>query len=114
MYHRIVGVSRKWTQGKSTLHPKIEGVMHEQIHQQWTDHPALRRSFRSGFEVPFHILERSFQPALNIEKSPLFAYVLSDCLQQQFMIEVVERTFDVKLDNPVIFPAAFARVTVLP
>src|SRR5438045_6669472 len=35
---RIVGVADKWTLRMLPLHPSVEGVMHEQVHQHRSDH----------------------------------------------------------------------------
>jgi hypothetical protein len=35
--------------------------------------------------------------------------VLPDRPQQKFVINIVEQTFDIELQNPVIFPAALTR-----
>jgi hypothetical protein len=32
--------------------------------------------------------------------------MFSDCSQKQFMVNVIEQTFDVELDYPVIFPVS--------
>ena len=42
--YRIIGIAGKRTVWIGTLHPGIERVMHEQVHQNRADHPALRRT----------------------------------------------------------------------
>ena len=35
--------------------------------------------------------------------------MLPNCLEQEFVRDVVEQTFDIELQNPVILPATLAR-----
>ena len=42
MNHRIIGIAGKGTLRQCLVHPAVEGVVQEQIHQEWADHTALR------------------------------------------------------------------------
>jgi hypothetical protein len=38
MDHRIIGIARKGTLREVTLHPDVNPIVHQQIHQDRTDH----------------------------------------------------------------------------
>src|SRR5208282_1798119 len=40
--HRVIGIPGKRTRWIGAFHPDIERVVHEQVHENWTNHSALR------------------------------------------------------------------------
>src|ERR1035441_1068102 len=48
--NRVIRITGKWTRWMGALPPEIERIMHEQVHQNRTDHSALRRT-----TLPWHL-----------------------------------------------------------
>src|SRR5277367_5283340 len=59
----IVRVSLEWDVRISSRHPHVERVVQEQIRQQWTYHPTLRRSRRPRHDAAVLHLYGRLQPA---------------------------------------------------
>jgi hypothetical protein len=115
--HRIIGIAGKRTVWIGSLHPSVERIMHEQIHQDRTDHFALRGAAFPRQLFPFSSLERRNQPPFDIQQYPIVPDMGAHSLQKEAMIDLIEGCFDVKLDHPVILPAALSgdsSMTVLP
>jgi len=93
--HRIIGVTRKRTLREVPLHPCVKRIVHEQIHQHRADHSALGCAADPRQSRSVRSLKRRSQPPLDI--------------QQEAMINLIECRLDVKLNNPVVFPAALTR-----
>ncbi|CAE6855117.1 hypothetical protein R69746_07542 [Paraburkholderia aspalathi] len=64
VYYRIIGITRKGALREVPLHPCVERVVHEQIHQHRADHPTLRCTSRSWQSRPICSLERRSQPSV--------------------------------------------------
>src|SRR5688500_11825152 len=69
--HRIIRISGKWTL-TDALHPAIERIMHEQIHQDRTDHTPLRCATLTRHADAVRYLKRGCQPSLDIQQDPVF------------------------------------------
>lgn len=109
MHHRIIGVAGKRAVGAGTLHPGVEGIVHEQIHQEGTDHSTLRgAAFASDAHTVIRF-ERRNQPPLDVQKYPVLLDVQAHRLHQQPMIDLIEGCLDIKLHHPVVSPAALTR-----
>src|SRR5450631_3506266 len=109
MHHRVIGVSSERTPRMRLLHPRIEGIMHKQVHEYRANNTALRRTLLAWNGYPILRFEGRFQPALNVQQHPTIFDVRSHRFHQEIMIKIVKGSFDVKLNNPVIFPAALSR-----
>src|SRR5271169_6028852 len=64
---RIPGKRTRWV---GALHPDIERIMHEQVHQNRTDYSALRRATLQWHLSAFRRLERRSKPPLDIQQDP--------------------------------------------
>jgi site-specific DNA recombinase len=58
---------------------------------------------RDSFSVDVH---RRLQPSFDVQQDPCHIAVLLDRSHQQPVIDVVEQSLDIELDNPVIIPAS--------
>jgi hypothetical protein len=104
MNHRIVGITGKRTARVGALHPGIESVVHEQIHQDRRDHSALRRTAVPRQPFASRSLERGSEPSLDIQQYPAFLDVAADRFHQETVIDLIEGRLDVKLHHPVVSP----------
>jgi hypothetical protein len=52
----VIRISLDWHPGLMLFHPMIEGMVQEQIRQQWRDNPTLRRSLMPCGLAAFLIL----------------------------------------------------------
>jgi hypothetical protein len=88
-------------------HPRVEGVMHEQVSQQRGDRrPLCATAIPSGHRtVLAH--DTGFKPPAHIKQDPLLVrcQMVSDRLEDQLVIEVVEETRNVQIDHPRVAPA---------
>jgi hypothetical protein len=75
----------------------------------WRDHTPLGRTPASLDPLSRLIHHRRFEPSLNVQQRPLARYVFPDGPHQQRVVDVVKQAFDVKLQNPVVFPATLTR-----
>src|SRR4249920_3072110 len=89
-----------------SLHPHIERIMQEQICQDGTDNPALRSSRCPQHDAAIFQLNRSPQPALDIEQNPRTARMMTNRPEHQLPINAVEIGFYVEVEHPVTPPAA--------
>src|ERR1700683_1376011 len=89
-----------------SLHPHIECIMQKQIRQDGTDTPALRSSRCPQHDAAILQLNRSLQPALDVEQNPRTARMMTNCLEHQLPINAVEIGFYVEVEHPVIPPAS--------
>ena len=89
-------------------HPAVEGVVQEEIGKYRADHATLRGAARPRYEFPvfFH---RRCQPSLDVEHRPFALHVPSHRFHEQIVRQVVEQSFDVEFQNPVISPTSLAR-----
>ncbi len=105
MNDRVIRISGKWAKWTGALHPAVECIMHEQIHQDRTDHTTLGCATVPRQARAICRLERCSQPPLDIQQDPVFPDVNAYRLHQEAMIDLIEGCLDVKLDQPVILPA---------
>jgi site-specific DNA recombinase len=71
-----------------------------------SDDAPLRGTSLARHQRPLRGFHRRRQPALDVQENPRDSAVLSEGPQQQLVVNVVEQTFDVELDHPVIVPAS--------
>src|SRR4051812_14467737 len=83
--------------------PDRKEVLH---HRGRSDHPTLRRTCRTRDDTTILHLDRSPQPALNVEKPPRAVRMMTTRLEQQLPIDAVEVALDVDIEHPVKPPAA--------
>src|SRR6266513_2869684 len=106
--HRVIGIAGEPALWMSTLHPDIESVVHEQVHQNRAYHSALWRTAFPRQLLSLGSLERRSQPSFDVQQYPAPFDVGVRSLQQETMIDLIEGRFDVELDHPVILPAPFS------
>jgi len=107
----IIGVPLEGNARIVPLHPRIEGIVQEQVRQQRTDHAALRGTFIPPLKLPIAQLHRGRQPSLDIESYPLVLGMVTHRPHQEFMIDIIEETLDIQVNNPVVAPTALARLS---
>jgi len=83
--------------------------MQKQVRQQRTDNSALRRPFLRKFAGPIRHFNRGLKPPLDIQEHPLLFRMPAHRLHHQFMIDIIEKAFDVEIKYPVILPATLTR-----
>src|SRR5450759_4321213 len=105
MDHRIIGITRKGALREVALHPAVKGIVHEQIHQDRTDHSPLRSSAIPRRAGTLRSLEWRSQPPLDVQQDPVFLDVLAYRLEHEAVIDLIEGRFDIKLHHPVVLPA---------
>jgi site-specific DNA recombinase len=66
----------------------------------------LRGTSLAPHQRPLLGFHGGLQPPLDVQKDPRISAVLSESSQQKLVVNIVEQTFDVELDHPVIFPAS--------
>src|SRR5476651_1837006 len=106
MTNGVIRVSLERDVRIGSLHPHIERVVQEQIRQDWAYNPALRSSRDSRHDAAILQLDRSLQPALDIEQHPRLVRMTTDRPEHQLPIDAVEIGFYVEIEHPVIPPAA--------
>ena len=87
------------------LHPFVKGIMQEEIGQQGTDNASLRCSLLWMEQCLICHHHRGFQQPFYIQKHPLDIRMQSDCSHQKIMINIIEKSFDIYIQYPVILPA---------
>ena len=87
-------------------HPGIERVVHEQVGQQRGNRRPLRGSLLPRCQGPVGHLHGGGKPPLDVEQNPTLVGVVSDRLEEQIMRDAVEEGPDIKVQHPVLFPAA--------
>ena len=105
VHHSIISVAGERATRHVPPHPPIEGVVHEEIHQHGTHNTTLRRTAITWTNLSGLGYRGRLQPSPNIQQHPLTIRVLAQCLHQQIVIEIVESSFDIKLNHPVMLPA---------
>src|SRR5205823_14758637 len=95
--NRVIRVPGKRTRWIGALHPDVERIVHKQVHQNRTDHPALWRATLPWHLSAFCRLERCSKPPLDVQQDPVFLDVAANRFYQQDMINLIERPLDVKL-----------------
>jgi len=106
MDHLIVGIAAEPHTPQMFGDPSVEGIVQEQVGQQRAYDTALRRALRPLNLLTFRRFQGCFEPALDIQQHSGSLAVLANCPYQQFMVDIVEQSFDVKLDHPVVLPTA--------
>jgi len=94
VYYRIIGITRKGALREVPLHPCVERIVHEQIHQHRADHSTLRCTSRSWQSRPICSLEWRSQPPLDIQQKPVHLDVLAYRLEQEVMIDLIKGNHD--------------------
>src|SRR5580704_17321997 len=89
-------------------HPKVERVVQEKIGQARGNNATLWGAARSLYQdaILFH---RRRQPSFDVEQRPCSRHMLSHRLEQEIVRQIIEQTFDVELQNPIVLPAPLAR-----
>ena len=72
-------------------------------------HPALRRSLVPCDKRAVLLDHGSLQPTFDVEQHPPTIRMVTDGLEQQLMVDVVEEPLDVHVQHPVVAPASPAR-----
>src|SRR5258708_4275141 len=89
-------------------HPPVEHIMQKQVRQQWTHYAPLWCSRHARLHPSILHLNRGLQPALDIEQHPTAVRVFAECPEQKLMIDTVEESLDVEINDPVGAPAALS------
>src|SRR5215471_890091 len=104
--HTIIGIAGERALWMFTLHPDIERIMHEQIHQDRGNHTALRGAALPRQLFPFSGLKRCSQPPFQIQQYPALLDVGAHRLEQETMIDLIEGRLEVELYHPVVLPSS--------
>src|SRR5215813_3286796 len=72
VHHPIIGIARKPALWIPSFHPDVKRIMHEQIHQDRGNYPALWSTALSWHLLSFGGLKRNSQPAFEIQQYPTF------------------------------------------
>src|SRR5437867_8479961 len=104
MTDRVIRVTFEWDVGVMLSHPIIERVVEKKICEQRTDDGPLRRSFLSANQHPIRHEDGRFEPSLQIQQHPWTVGVSPHRSHQEFMIDFVKETFDIKIKHPVLTP----------
>ncbi len=91
------------------FHPLIERIVQEQVGQYWRNYPALWRAPVPCDNGAVLLDHGSLQPALDIEQHPPAVRMVTNGLQQQLVVDVVEEPLDVHVQHPVVAPASPTR-----
>src|SRR5215475_15791583 len=83
--------------------------MHEQIRQQRTNYSSLWRPRHAQDDATILHLHWRLQPAFDVEQHPAAIRMLANRLEHQLPIKTVEVGLNVKIEHPVIAPAALSR-----
>src|SRR5215472_14881786 len=83
--------------------------MQEQVCQNRADNATLRGTTRSLNLHTVFMFHWRCQPSFDVKQRPFARYVLPDSPQQEFMVDIIKQTFDIELQDPIIFPAPFTR-----
>jgi hypothetical protein len=109
VHQPIVGIPTPPEVGAGPRHPEIERVVKKGVRQDRADHTPLGRTAASLDPLSRFIHHRRFEPSLNVQQRPLARYVFPDSPHQQRVVDVVKQAFNVKFQNPIVFPAPLAR-----
>src|SRR5215217_2091502 len=94
MNHRIVGITGERALRIGALHPEVERIMHEQVHQDWTDDPTLRITPFPWNGDTLRSLERSSEPSFDIQQDPVFLDVLANGFHQERVIDLIKTSIN--------------------
>ncbi len=101
----VVGIPLKRHPGKPPPWPDIEHVVQKQVGQERSNYPSLRRPPVPRNKVAIFHHHGPRQPAFDVEQYPGASRVLAHRPQEQVVVDAVEETLDVDVDDPVIPPA---------
>ncbi len=99
MNNRIISKTLKPDILDITFQPMIKRIMHEQVCQQWANNSPLWRSFYARTLLTF-IFNRSLKPTFDVQQYPRFPDVMFHCSHDEFMIQIIEKTFDIQINDP--------------
>lgn len=108
VYQSVIRIPTPWQVGMCPLHPKVEGIVQEEIGEYRANDAPLRGSACSLYQFSV-LLHGSRQPSLDVQQRPFVRYMLPYYLQQQIVRKVVEQPLDVELKDPIVLPASLAR-----
>src|SRR3981081_2434984 len=106
MTNSVIRVALERDVRKGSRHPHIERIMQKQIRQDGTYNPSLRSSRHSRHDPAVRQVDRSVQPALDIEQHPRLVRMTTDRPEHQLPIDAVEIGFYVEIEHPVLAPTA--------
>src|SRR5438094_8292528 len=108
MTNGVICVALERDVRKGSRHPHVERIMQKQIRQGGAYDPALRSSRHSRHDAAIFQLNRSLQPALDIEQHPRLVRMMTDRPEHQLPIDAVEIGFYVEIEHPLVAPTALA------
>lgn len=108
MHDHIIRVALERDGGELPGHPRIKRVVQEDVGQHGRERRPLRSPAIARAKGAVRVLQRRFQPPLDVEQEPPLTGVVSDRAQDELGIERVEERPDVKIDHPVVSPTPFA------
>src|SRR5471030_515741 len=106
MTNGVIRVALEQDVRTGSRHPHVERIMQKQIRQGGAYDPALRSSRDSRHDAAILQLDRSLQPALDIEQHPRLVRMTTDRPEHQLPIDAVEIGFYVEIEHPVVAPTA--------
>ena len=109
VYQSVIRIPTPREVGVRPRHPEIERIMQEQVSQNRADNAPLRGTTRPLNLHTVCVFHWRRQPPFDVEQRPFTRYVLPDSPQQEFMVDIIKQTFDIELQDPIIFPAPFTR-----
>ena len=84
-----------------------EGEIRPDCQLRWRSHRRpLRGPLVPRYQSPVRHLHGGRKPPLDVEQNPTLVGVVSDRLEEQIMRDAVEEGPDIKVQHPVLFPAA--------
>ena len=89
-------------------HPPVERIVHEQVGQQRGDRSPLWGPFFPSDHSSVRHLHGGCEPPCDVEQNPALVGVVNYRFEQQIMRDAVEEGPDVKIDYPVLLPAALS------
>jgi hypothetical protein len=95
MDDRVVGIALELDRWKIPAHPDIERVVQEQVGEQRTDDPTLRRALRSLLVGTVWSSHWGTKPPRDVQADPRKVGVLGDGSLDEIMIETIEGTHDI-------------------
>src|SRR5271169_434314 len=106
MTNGVIRVALERDVRKGSRHPHVERIMQKQIRQEGAYDPSLRSPRHSRSDAAIFQLDRSLQPALDIEQHPRTVGMTTDRLEHQLPVDAVEIAFYVEIEHPVVAPTA--------
>jgi hypothetical protein len=102
----IISISFIGTFGISFLKPCIKGKMQKYVCQQWRYYTPLLGAFAlSGFNASVPLLYRCVEPTFHIHQNMFRCSDPLDSPDEHLVVNVVEDTFDIKVDCPIVLLA---------